>query len=294
MAFYSDLRSDRRFTEGESETTGVKVFFEADTANACTQTKIPEVGDAYDTEHPGLKIVVLEKFAYGYNHDTGKDKYKWACQYSTAPNLDLENQYATRFSGGAQIESIKLSNKSNWGWAKHGSSTVTDAINNQSIYKVTTKGSYSRLVTVPDKTNSEHYPGVSNFETYMGAASTTKGIIPSLGKVNLQEFVDVFAFGQCLFQSFDDEFTRDKDGIDIHRITLNFTYVFLNIMDESTPGNIIPNIANSQQYIFNDLAKENEQKYQKPVKVNPIPSKKINGVYLYDYIDFNVSLDITP
>ena len=302
MAYYTELVADHSLTETEMATSGTKSFIQVAKRNDCTVDTLPELNDPYDAEHPACKMYSITEAPYYQNHaskDKDKNIFKHVAQYSTEPNPDFvdDNDFLNTFTGGGKIESISFKNnsKGSWLWLKKASDGVgaaTETISDQSIYRRTTAGSFSKTVTIPETENQKAYPGRLDWNTYLtGGGTTETGLFNSVNKINATEYLGIFKIGQVLFSTFSTKRTTDKNGLVIQLVTLNFDYLVLDVGG-------VKNVEHSWQYILNDKAQvsDNDNVYQLPVqKIDPAPLKNIpNDVYSYNYNDFTITLNPTP
>ena len=263
---YTELRSDWNVTQTETALQGTRAFIDA-TTSSCSVATLPKLGDQFSVAYPGLLVVSLSQVPY-HIKSGGTNGYKWLVSYSSDPNLQAEEDvaYATKFSGGAKVESIK--DPTGWYWQKHDGTAADGAITDQSIYRVSVSGTYSRVVY---KDDSLMLPYVANT------------LFDAQGTLNDSTF-DYFQRGTALFLSFNATPMNDKLGTKQWRITLNFSYLILDLTSSDR------DVEHSWQYVLRDNAEADDPKYQKPMQALNSPSPVAPDVYLYNYSDFSTLL----
>ena len=285
--YYKELSSDYRLVRENNRSTGTRTVIDVDTEPEECAMDLPVVGTSYfNATNQGCLCHSVTKLPYG------KPKiFKYVAQYSTDP-LPENTEYGTRYTGAAKIESIKLaSTEKGWWWKRFGETTTNQSITNQSIFRMSVHGTYSEQVIVPDQREDIWYPGLSAFDEYRAIDGTPNyGLYYSEGRLNKETYAG-FKPGQLLFTTFDTKPSRDKNGVKIWIITLNFSYIKLDI-GATEEGKDVPH---SWQYLLNDAAKEGEDKYQAPIKVKDLTDKPFgtDDTYTYNYAIFEDSLTTT-
>jgi len=282
---YKEIREDYSLQKNKMSIDGTRSYIHTSSSN-CTIENLPIVGESFSVVYPLCVLNSIRALPYHFEADGASD-WKYVCSYSTTPNSAYQgdSEFETRYTGGGSIESIKLDNGgSAWYWkTSSGESTASGGkILDQSVYRRTTKGTYSVVVTLPEF-GSDFYPGIKSWSTYWSS-----GILAAIGKLNKTEFAGgggtTWNVGQVLFSSFDSSPTIDGNGVKVWIVNLNFTYMFSNVNN------------NQWQYLLNDKASGGNY-YQIPVFGTKTPDKfppdgNPSGEYLYDYADFTSTLNI--
>jgi len=298
---YKEIRADYSVTSTDTTMEGIRSFIEVENTESCTQEDIPALGDPFSVLYPKLIIRNIKEVPYHQNHSSvssDKNMYKYVCSYSDAPvteNYD-ENYMATKFTGGTNVISLDLGpSGSEWFWAAEtGDTEASGAILKRQVYFMEAKGTWSITYTIPQVEDLEN---ISWAEFLTGGGDINYGILNSIGKINLLEVpitpapsgeTVTFKKGQLLFTNFDAVPGILNPGLHVWFVTMNFAYRVVNLSEDEEYSNI----DYPWQYLINDKYEVGQWQYQLPVKLDAvIPPLPANDTYLYNFIDFNTSLN---